>query len=286
MILSVSRRTDIPAYYSDWFFRRVAEGCVCVHNPLNAAQIKRISLKPEDVDGIVFWSKDPAPMLERLTELSRYRYYFQFTLTPYGPGIEPGLPDKKAVLETFLRLSDAQGPERVLWRYDPILFNPDYTAESHIDRFGDLAHALEGRTKRCTFSFVDLYRNASANAGRLRLHETDGETKNRLAASLARIATECGMEPCACSEEGISSPLISKAKCVDAGLFNALWGLNLPTRKDRNQRPGCGCTESVDIGAYNTCPGGCLYCYANYNPKMIGRNRERHDPNGEFLIYR
>jgi hypothetical protein len=284
MIISASRRTDIPAYYSDWFFRRIAEGHVCARNPVNPANAKRISLLPEDVDGIVFWSKNPAPMLARLTELSRYRYYFQFTLTPYGPDAEPGLPDKQAVLGTFLRLSDALGPERVLWRYDPVLLNPAYTAGRHIDLFGGLAHALRGRTRRCTFSFIDLYRNTAANAERLRLQSIDGDTQHALATAFARIAAECGMELFSCAEEGLAVPGVSRGRCVDARLFNALWGLDLPARKDRNQRPACGCTESVDIGAYNTCPGGCLYCYANYSPGRIGENRGRHREGGEFLF--
>jgi hypothetical protein len=284
MIISASRRTDIPAHYSGWLFRRLSEGFVRTRNPMNPANIKRISLLPEDVDGIVFWSKDPAPMLPRLTELGRYKYYFQFTLTPYGQDIEPGVPDKAAVIETFKRLSDAIGPERTLWRYDPILINPDYPPERHVELFGNMAAALEGHTRRCTVSFVDMYKNTAANMGKLLLRETLPGEKIRLAETLARVAAGHGMELCACSEEGISSPLISRAKCIDAGLFNALWGLNLPMRKDRNQRAACGCTESVDIGAYNTCPGGCLYCYANYKPGMIKKNGERHDANGEFLI--
>jgi hypothetical protein len=284
MILSASRRTDIPAYYSEWFFRRVAQGYICTRNPVHPQAVRRLSLRPEDVDGIVFWSKSPAPMLCRLQELNRYRFYFQFTLTPYGGDIEPGLPAKAVLADTFRRLSDALGPERVTWRYDPILLNPTYTEERHVDLFGGLATALAGYTRRCTVSFVDKYRNTAANAEQLALREMGPEVKDRMSARFARIGAEHGMELSACAEEEISSPLIAQAKCVDAGLFNALWGMGLPVRKDRNQRPACGCTVSVDIGAYNTCPGGCLYCYANYNPAVIGKNTQKHDVDGEFLI--
>jgi hypothetical protein len=236
------------------------------------------------VDGIVFWSKNPAPMLPNLTDLDQYRFYFQFTLTPYGPDIEPGLPAKAEILDTFRRLADKIGPERVIWRYDPILLNPIYTESRHIDLFGSFASFLQGFTRKCTVSFIDLYRNTSVHASRLQLLEINMGTKNRLAAELARIAANCGMELSSCAEEALDVPGVSHARCVDARLFNALWGLNLPVRKDRNQRPACGCTESVDIGAYNTCPAGCLYCYANYNPKMVEVNRGRHETEGEFLI--
>lgn len=284
MIISASRRTDIPAYYSDWFFRRLSEGYVCTRNPMNPANTKRLSLLPRDVDGIVFWSKDPAPMLPRLAGLNRYRYYFQFTLTPYGPDIEPGVPGKSIVLETFKRLADAIGAERALWRYDPILINPDYPIERHMELFANLAAALDGYTRRCTVSFADMYKNTAANMGKLRLRELRPEEKNALAGELARIAAGHGMELLACSEEGLEAEGVGRARCVDAGLFNALWGLELPIRKDRNQRAACGCAPSADIGAYNTCPGGCLYCYANYNPGAIEKNKRRHKAEGEFLI--
>jgi hypothetical protein len=261
MIISASRRTDIPACYSGWFFNRLEAGFVHVRNPVNPSQVREISLRPGDVDGFVFWSKNPAPMLGRLRELAAYRYYFQFTLTPYGRDIEPSLPDKPSLVETFQRLASVIGPERVVWRYDPILINPVYTVEKHIDEFGRLAAALIGHTTKCTISFIDLYRNTTANAAKLNLTELDGGLKTRLAQAFARIAAENGMALATCAEEiDLSACGIGHARCVDAGLFNALWGLNIPERKDRNQRKACRCTQSVDIGAYNTCPAGCLYC--------------------------
>lgn len=285
MIISASRRTDIPAYYSDWFFNRLSEGFAHVRNPANPGQIREVSLRPQDVDGIIFWSKNPAPMIERLGELSAYRYYFQFTLTPYGHDIEPGLPEKTEIVETFMRLSSALGPERMIWRYDPILLNPAYTAERHAEDFERLAAALKGFTAQCTISFIDLYKNTNANAGKLNLTEMDDEAKLLIAKAFARIAGENNMALSACAEEiDLSQFGIGRARCVDAGLFNTLWGLNLPERKDRNQRPACRCTESVDIGAYNTCPAGCLYCYANYNPKAIQRNIGGHEPKFSMIV--
>ncbi len=285
MILSASRRTDIPAYYADWFFHRLAEGWLLVRNPMNPAAVKRVSLLRQDVDGIVFWSKNPAPMLPRLNLLDGYRYYFQFTLTPYGPGIEPGLPAKAEVMDTFRRLSDIIGPERVIWRYDPILFNPDYTPERHVREFADMARALGGHTRRCTISFIDSYKNTRANSESLRLIDPGDDARRWLARAFAGAAAENGIGVSACAEEiDFSGCGVGRARCVDAELFNALWGLGLSRRKAAGQRKHCGCAQSVDIGAYNTCPGGCLYCYANYSPGMIARNRSAHDSAGPALL--
>ncbi len=285
MILSISRRTDIPAYYSSWLYERLREGFAIARNPRNSRQERRVSLKPCDVDAIVFWSKNPAPMLGRLGELAAHRYYFQLTLTGYGPEIEPAFWDKAALMDTFHRLSDTIGPERVLWRYDPVLLNPDYTPERHTDLFGQLAHALRGHTKRCTISFIDDYKNTAANAGILRLAPMDDGAKTAIAAAFAPIARQCGIDLMTCAEGiDLAALGIGHGRCVDAALINGLWGLDLPVVKDKGQRPGCLCAPSVDLGVYNTCPGGCLYCYANYNPAVIERNRGRHDPAGSALI--
>lgn len=284
MLLSISRRTDIPAYYSGWLFRRLSEGLVVVRNPMNPGSTREISLRPEDVDGIVFWSKNPAPVLGRLDELSRYRYYFQFTLTPYGNDIEPGIPDKAGLIDTFRRLADAIGPERVVWRYDPILLNPTYTIERHNDAFARMAQALRGNTGKCTISFIDMYKNTAANAKMLQLTELDDGAKLEIARTFAATAADNGIALDTCAEDiDLTGLGIGHARCVDAGLFNAIWGLNLPVRKDKNQRPACRCTESTDIGAYNTCPSGCLYCYANYNPAMIEKNRAAYDETAPIL---
>ncbi len=285
MIISISRRTDIPAYYSPWLFHRLREGFAIARNPRNPRQERRVSLKPEGVDAIVFWSKNPAPMLPRLHELAGYRYYFQFTLTGYGPEIEPAFGDKAALLDTFRRLADTIGPERVLWRYDPVLLNPEYTMERHVDLFGQLAHVLRGYTKRCTISFIDDYKNTAANAAKLLLAPMDDGVKTSIAAAFAPIARQCGIDLMTCAEGiDLASLGIGHGRCVDAALINGLWGLNLPVTKDKGQRPGCLCTPSIDIGVYNSCPGGCLYCYANNNPAVIERNRGRHDPAGSALI--
>jgi len=165
MIISASRRTDIPSYYSEWFFNRIKEGFVFARNPMNFRQISRIKLTPDVVDGIVFWTKNPIPMLERLGELKEYMYYFQFTVTPYGKDVEPNLPKKNSELLTgFKRLSDTIGTDRIVWRFDPIFINNKYTLDYHIQAFEKIAEELHDYTRKVTISFIDVdYRGVKSN---------------------------------------------------------------------------------------------------------------------------
>ena len=158
MIISASRRTDIPNYYSEWFFNRIKEGYVLVRNPMNISQVSKISLSPDVVDGIVFWTKNPLPILDRLEELREYTYYFQFTLTPYGKDVEPNVPSKNdLIIPSFRKLSERIGKERVVWRYDPILFNDKYTMDYHVKYFKTLAAKLHAYTEKCIVSILDFY---------------------------------------------------------------------------------------------------------------------------------
>ena len=171
MILSASRRTDIPSFYSEWFYNRIKEGYVCVRNPMNIHQISRISLSPDVVDGIVFWTKNPTSMLERIHELDEYTYYFQFTLNSYGKDVERNVPSKNdVIIPTFQRLSSIIGKERVVWRYDPIIINDFYTLDYHKKYFKILCSKLSKYTEKCTVSFVDLYKNTTRNTKPLNIH--------------------------------------------------------------------------------------------------------------------
>ncbi len=286
MIVSVSRRTDIPAFYADWFFQRLQEGFVLVRNPMNAHQVSRVRLDSEAVDGFVFWTKNPAPMLERLSLLQRHAYYFQFTLTPYGHDVETHLPSKGRVLvPTFRRLSEMIGAERVLWRYDPILLNDVYTPEVHLRRFEALAKRLSPYTCRCTISFFAPYRVALRNTANLGLWPIDAERKMHLAKSLAEIARSYGLEIVACAEEMDLSPYgVEPAHCIDGRLFTRLIGCPIHAEKDKNQRPLCGCMESVDIGVYHTCRNGCRYCYATSGEAAAKENARFHDPSSPLLV--
>lgn len=285
MIISASRRTDIPAAYADWFMKRLAAGYVLVRNPVNPRQVGRVSLAPKDVDGIVFWTKNPAPMLEKLDALASYAYYFQCTITPYGEDLEPGVPDKAAVIAAVKRLADLIGPERVVWRYDPILLSDTYTMDDHADAFAKMAMQLRGYTRGCIISFVDDYRNTARNAAALALAPISEETMLAMARTLSGIARSFDLPIDACAEAvDLSASGVGKARCVDATLLGMIRGMPIAARKDRNQRVACACHQSIDIGAYNTCPNGCLYCYANYDEKKIPRNIAAHDVDSALLI--
>ena len=287
MILSVSRRTDIPAFYSDWFYNRIREGYACVRNPMNRHQVSKIRLSPDVIDCIVFWSKNPAPMLPRLGELAAYMYYFQFTVTPYDRELETGLPQKESVIETFRRLSDRIGPKRVIWRYDPILFSQGMDVRYHLHGFEAIAKRLASCTQTCVISFVDLYQKTRRNLRATTAREPGADEITRLAAGLASIASSYGIRIQSCAERIDLEPMgIRHGRCVDRMLIEELLGVRLNVSKDRNQRPECGCVQSVDIGAYNTCSHNCLYCYANSDMNTVYRNWRLHDPSSRLFIGR
>ena len=217
MILSASRRTDLPNYYSDWFLNRVREGFLDVRNPFNARQISRISLSPEVVDCIVFWTKNPAPMLGRLRELEGYDFYFQFTLTGYGAEVEAGLPDKRQVLiPTFKRLAQELGRERVVWRYDPIFISERYTPEYHLKAFGEIARSLCGSADLVVISFLDLYQKIRRNMERLQMEPMGTEAMLELAGAMAKIAYNCGMAIESCAEAvDLSGAGVAHGSCID-----------------------------------------------------------------------
>lgn len=283
MFISASRRTDIPAYYSQWFFRRMQEGYALVRNPMAPHQVSRVALTPDVVDGIVFWTKDPTPMLGELGQLRGMMYYFQFTLNAYGPDAEPGVPCKgRTVIPAFQRLAGLLGPERVIWRYDPIFLGGRYTAAWHIHYFEQLARRLAPYTRRCIISFLDMYRHLRGPAAALPLQSPSPGQQAQLARALAQIAHSYGLQIDACAENaGLQKYGIGQARCLDAGLFQQLLGRPLEAGKAKGQRPGCGCAESVDIGAYDSCPAGCRYCYANHTARA---GAARHDPASPLLL--
>ena len=286
MIISASRRTDIPTYYSEWFFNRLREGYVLVRNPMNARQISRISLSPEAVDGIVFWTKNPVPMLSRLGELEPYPYYFQFTLTAYGRDVEPNLPGKNGVLiPAFQELSRMAGRERVVWRYDPIFLSDRYTVEYHCRYFRVLAAKLGEYTEKCTVSFLDFYRSTARNMRSLRIREMTAAQQREMMERFSEIAGEYGLYIDTCSEAISLEDLgISHASCVDRERLERIGGYRLKAGRDRNQRKECGCAASVDIGAYDTCGNGCLYCYATDSPPRAAERVRAHRPDSPILF--
>lgn len=271
MILSASRRTDIPNYYSEWLARRFRAGFLCVRNPMNFRQVSRITLNPNVIDCIVFWTKNPAPMLPYLDEYRRYMYYFQFTLTGYGKDIEPGLPDKRRILiPVFCELADRIGRDRVIWRYDPIFLSDHYTLDYHVKAFTRIAEALAGRTRRVVISFLDDYEKTKRNMKGINIQGLTKEKMRRLAHSFAVIAGRYGMEIQTCAEKiDLSEYGITHGACIDREYIEHLLGCRLRAGKDHGQRPECRCMESVEIGSYHTCRNGCRYCYANFSDGRV-----------------
>lgn len=286
MLISASRRTDIPTYYSEWLVNRIREGFALVRNPMNFHQISKISLTPDVVDGIVFWTKNPIPMMDKLDYFKDYKYYFQFTLNAYGKDVENGVPSKNDfIVPAFQKLSDMIGPDHVIWRYDPIFLNETYTMEYHIRYFEELAKRLAPYTKKCTISFLDFYRNTQKNIKGLNIQQFTPDLQEQLGKVLGEIAHSYNLAIDTCAEDiDLQKYGIDHARCIDDRLFEKFLECPLQVGKDKNQRLACGCVESLDIGAYNTCRNGCLYCYANYSQKTVFGNSEKHNPSSP-LIY-
>lgn len=286
MIISASRRTDIPALYSPWLLNRLHAGSALVRNPFRPDQVSEVVLDPDLVDGIVFWTKNPAPMLPQLAALDRlgYRFYFQFTLTPYGRDLEANMPPKASLIATFRQLADRLGPERVLWRYDPLILTPTHTPADHLQWFEQMAAQLQGSTRCCTLSFLSLYAKCKRNLQGIELLFLESSEKIKFVAQLFGIAKRYGIKLLACCEPWLGESCgIGPARCIDDRLLAAILGQSLRVKKAVGQRPGCGCVASIDIGAYDTCSHGCRYCYANSNHQVAARNHSRHDPQAPLL---
>ncbi|MCD7898767.1 MAG: DUF1848 domain-containing protein [Bacteroides sp.] len=286
MIISVSRRTDIPAFYSQWFFNRIKEGYVLVPNPYNPKMISRVSLDPAVVDCIVFWTKNPAPMIDKLDLLRDYKYYFQFTLNPYGEDIENNLPLISKRIEIFKRLSDRMGKEKVIWRYDPILTNPKYTVYFHKEAFAQIAEGLKDHTERCMLGFIDHYQHIRSEVSKFDIRPLRKEEIEEMAVSFRQTIESYPIELDTCTiKVDLTHLNIPAGLCIDKKLIERIIGYQISAKKDRNQRNICNCIESIDIGTYESCLNGCIYCYAikgNYNTAEF--NRRKHDKNSPLMI--
>lgn len=289
MIISASRRTDIPAYYAEWFCNRIKEGYLYVRNPMNSHQISEITLSPQLIDCIVFWTKNPLPMLLRLDDLRDYPYYFQFSLTGYGRDIEPAIPDKRNVMiPAFRQLSSMIGKERVIWRYDPILFTDRYTVAYHLKAFREIASSLKGYTDKAVISFVDVYSKTKRNMKGIAmmpledcLHE---EGLDAFLKELSCIARENHMKIASCAEHmDMGKYGIEHNSCIDKELIERITGYRINAHKDKNQRKECGCIESVEVGTYHTCTNGCKYCYANDSERLAYENARKYNPHAPML---
>ncbi|CAH2030847.1 DUF1848 domain-containing protein [Trichlorobacter ammonificans] len=275
-IISASRRTDIPAWYTPWLLNRLQAGFCHYPNPRFPAKLHRVSLRSADVLGIVFWTRNPAPLLPHLGSLDHwgYDYYFQYTLTGYPRALEPFAPPVEQALATFRSLAQRLGPRRVIWRYDPIILGSTLTVPWHRDNFRRLADALDGATKRVVISVIDPYRKnrrlVEATVGSIDYHP---EAYRELLQYLAQEAADRHLPMESCAEPSLSIPGISAGRCIDAGMFRAAG-----RHQRHGLRPGCGCHRSIDIGVNDTCPCGCCYCYATADPRKAREAAERHNP--------
>jgi DNA repair photolyase len=224
-------------------------------------------------------------MLDRLQLLADYHYYFQFTLTPYGNDIEPHLPPKAEIIDTFLKLSDKTGKKRIIWRYDPILLSASINIDDHMEHFHDLARRLAGHTEKCIISFMDMYRHIRGRMADHCVRPPNESEMRKLSKQLAQIAGSYNMKMATCAEKIDLVDLgIEHGKCIDDRLISELTGTKLNIGKDKYQRELCGCVASVDIGEYNSCGHGCRYCYANVSQKKIEKNQSLHYTQSPLLI--
>ena len=286
MIINTGQRTDIPAFYSDWFCRRLAEGFVCVRNPYNPQSVTRYRLDPAVVDVIGFCTKNPRPMLGHMDRLAPYGQIWHVTITPYGTDFEPHVPPKEQVMEDFCRLSQIVGPQAMVWRYDPIFLNDTYTIERHLQDFAAMAARLEGATDTVVISFIDLYRKVQRNFPEARA--LSREDRLLLGTELVRIAAAHGMTVVPCAEGKLLASVGADCSgCMTIPRYERAIGKDLIVPKSelgKRAREECGCYLSCDIGAYNSCGHLCRYCYANENPALIRENMKLHDPESPFLI--
>ena len=286
MILSVSRRTDIPALYAKWFIKRLKEKFVLVRNPFNSNQIYHIPITPENVDCIVFWTKNSKPFHKYLDIVSSmgYNYYFHFTITPYAKEIEDGLPDKKVIVKTFQELGSKIGRKKIILRYDPVLLSPKYTIDYHIKAFEKLCHNIGSYTEQIIISFLDIYNKISKNMINTNIYKPETEDIYKIAAGFSKVINQYShitLKTCA-EDINLQEFNIKNAKCIDDKLIEEITGFKLKKNipKD-NSRDYCTCIKCVDIGQYNTCIHNCAYCYAG-NKNVI--DYTSHNPNSPLLI--
>ncbi|WP_283170210.1 DUF1848 domain-containing protein [Curtanaerobium respiraculi] len=284
MIINTGARTDTVKYFPEWLLNRFSEGYVLARNPLFPNTVTRYELIPDKVDAVQFCSKDYRPILPRLHEITdRFPAYFHYTITAYGRDVEPGVPSIDESMETLIDLANIVGPQRIAWRYDPVLYTPAYNYGTHMETFARMAQKLTPYVDRCIFSFVELYKKLDRNMPELIPFTQDD--KDRLAAGLGEIAQENGLWLQTCgTDRDYSQYGIHSSGCMTLNIMGAANGLQFRKLKHKGARVGCHCIESRDIGAYDTCLAGCRYCYANKDHGKAAENFKVHDPNSPLLL--
>lgn len=281
MILFVSGRTDIPAFYSNWFINRVEAGFVDVRNPFNQKLVSRIYFS--DVDLIMFCSKNPLPMINKL-DILKVPVLFHVTITPYGKDVEPNIPDKRLIIEGVKKLSLVLGIDNVVVRYDPIFLSDKYNVDYHIKAFDKLCKNLNGYVNKIIVSFMDEYKNVRSNKNILKYRAFTREDYKKIGEAFSKSAYDNGMSVQTCFEdEDLTEYGFVKGECLSHELAYILTGKKFKSSNVRKEKK-CECVQMVDIGDYNSCMHMCKYCYANYDEKAVSNNFERHDDNSSLLI--
>ena len=275
MIVSASRRTDIPAFHSEWFLRRLKAGYAVVCNPYNNGSIHRVVLTPDVVDCIAFRTKNPAPMTQELGRMSDYNYFFQYTINPYGAEIETNVPSLNERVKTFIDLSKRIGRERMVWRYDPVFISPDYDLDFHFRSFEKLASQLAPYTHRCMMGFIILHPFVAKRTNPFSIEPRNSEDIYRIAGEFAEVGLRYGMLIETCAEEtDLEQYGIRHGACIDRKHVENIVGYPFGNVKEKYLRKYCNCMESIDIGCYSTCLNGCIYCYATINKPKINASPE------------
>ena len=283
MIINTGQRTDIPAFYAEWFANRLREGFVCVRNPYDPGRVSRYRLDPAVVDVIGFCTKNPAPMFPYMDLLSDYGQYWFVTITPYGRDIEPNVPDKHRLIDDFRTLSGIVGIRSAGWRYDPVFISDRYTEEYHLRAFEQIASALDGCTETAVISFIDLYPKVRRNFPEVK--EVTKEQRLRLGREFIRIAAAHGMTLRPCAEGDELAPYGADCSgCMKISDYEKAIGRRLIAPARKGARAECACYLACDIGAYNTCRHLCRYCYANAEPAEVLAQSRLHDPRSPLLI--
>lgn len=281
MILFASGRTDIPAFYSNWFINRVEAGFVDVRNPFNQKLVSRIYFS--DVDLIMFCSKNPLPMINKL-DILKVPVLFHVTITSYGKDVEPNIPDKRLIIDGVKKLSLVLSIDNVVVRYDPIFLSDKYNVDYHIRAFDKLCKNLNGYVNKIIVSFMDEYKNVRSNKNILKYRAFTREDYKKIGEAFSKSAHDNGMSVQTCFEdEDLTQYGFVKGECLSHELAYILTGKKFKSSNVRKEKK-CECVQMVDIGDYNSCMHMCKYCYANYDEKAVSSNFERHDDNSSLLI--